>query len=81
MRRFQASSFFDFFGDIPMQRQVKHRQRSHCDSNGLIVCAHVVQGASNPVVLPDKREFPAVLVGIDDIHDVAKLKITGSICP
>ena len=33
------------------------------------------------VVLPDKREFPAVLVGIDDVHDVAKLKITGSNLP
>lgn len=84
VRRFPSFSFFDFFGDIPMQRQVESIGSGVIyDSSGLIVTnAHVVQGASEiTVVLPDKREFPAVLVGIDDVHDVAKLKITGSNLP
>ncbi|HOU72056.1 MAG TPA: trypsin-like peptidase domain-containing protein, partial [Candidatus Syntrophosphaera sp.] len=74
VRRFPSFSFFDFFGDIPMQRQVESIGSGVIyDSSGLIVTnAHVVQGASEiTVVLPDKREFPAVLVGIDDVHDVA----------
>jgi serine protease Do len=42
----------------------------------------VVQSATEiTVVLPDKREFSATLVGIDDTHDIAKLKINGSNLP
>jgi len=84
VRRFSGFSFFDFFGDIPMQRQVESIGSGVIyDPQGLIVTnAHVVQGASEiTVVLPDKREFPAVLVGIDDVHDIAKLRITGSNLP
>jgi serine protease Do len=41
-----------------------------------------VSGATQiKVVLPDKREFDAELIGIDEIHDIAKLKIRGNNLP
>ena len=53
------------------------------DPSGFIVTnAHVVTGAREiTVVLPDKGEFDARLVGIDEQHDIAKLKIEGSNLP
>jgi serine protease Do len=77
-------SLFDFFGDIPMQRKVASIGSGVIyDKEGLIITnAHVVEGATEiTVVLPDKREFPATLLGIDQTHDIAKLKITGTNLP
>ena len=31
--------------------------------------------------MPDKREYEGVIAGIDEIHDVAKLKINGNNLP
>jgi serine protease Do len=76
--------FFDFFDGAPMQRQVQSIGSGVIyDAEGYIITnAHVVSGASQiKVVLPDKREFDAGIIGIDQIHDIAKLKITGHNLP
>lgn len=84
LSRRSGFSFFDFFGDMPTQRQVESIGSGIIyDPSGLIITnAHVVKGASEiTIVLPDKREFSASVVGIDDTHDIAKLRITGSNLP
>lgn len=76
--------FFDFFGSVPMQRQVQGIGSGVIyDSAGYIITnAHVVSGATQiKVVLPDKREFDAAIMGMDSIHDIAKLKISGNKLP
>lgn len=76
--------FFDFFGSIPMQRQVQSIGTGVIyDPQGYIITnAHVVSGATDiKVVLPDKREFDARIVGVDSSHDIAKLKIEGARLP
>ncbi|MBW6513975.1 MAG: trypsin-like peptidase domain-containing protein [Candidatus Syntrophosphaera sp.] len=81
---YRGFGFFDFFGNIPMQRRVVSIGSGVIyDPSGLIVTnAHVVTGASEiTIVLPDKREFDAVLIGIDETHDIAKLKIVGTNLP
>ncbi len=76
--------FFDFFGSIPLLRQVESIGSGVIyDPKGYIVTnAHVVSGATQiKVILPDKREFSGTVAGIDEIHDVAKIKITGNNLP
>ncbi len=74
--------FFDFFG--PMQRQVQSIGSGVIyDPEGYIITnAHVVEGATEiKVVLPDQREFYAEFIGLDSVHDVAKLRIRGNNLP
>jgi len=76
--------FGDFFGGIPMQRQVQSIGSGVIfDKDGhLITNAHVVSGATQiKVVLTDAREFDAKLIGIDETSDVAVLKISGRDIP
>jgi serine protease Do len=76
--------FFDFFGFGPMQRQVQSIGSGVIyDPKGFIVTnAHVVEGATQiKVVLPDKREFDARIIGANVERDIAKLKIEGSNLP
>jgi len=76
--------FFDFFGSIPMKRQVQSIGTGVIyDPQGYIITnAHVVSGATDiKVVLPDKREFDARIVGADESRDIAKLKIDGARLP
>ncbi|MCB5228457.1 MAG: trypsin-like peptidase domain-containing protein [Candidatus Cloacimonetes bacterium] len=81
IRRPFGIPFFDFFDFAPMQRQVQSIGTGIIyDPKGYIITnAHVVEGATQiKVVLPDKREFDATVLGVDDKHDIAKLKINGS---
>lgn len=74
--------FFDFFG--PIQRQVQSIGSGVIyDPQGYIITnAHVVNGATEiKVVLPDQREFAAELIGIDAVHDIAKLRIKSNQLP
>jgi len=74
--------FFDFFG--PMRRQVQSIGSGIIyDPDGYVITnAHVVQGATDiKIVLPDQREFDAELIGIDNVHDIAKLRIRGNSLP
>jgi serine protease Do len=76
--------FGDFFGGMPMQRQVQGIGSGVIfDTEGHIITnSHVVQGATQiKVVLPDAREFDAQLLGIDPTGDVAVLKISGKNLP
>lgn len=76
--------FFGFF-DMPMQRQVQSFGSGviyDSAKGNIITNAHVVKGATQiKVVLPDKSEFDAEIVGIDDLHDIAKLRIKGNQLP
>lgn len=84
MRGYRGFGFFDFFGNMPMERKVASIGSGLIyDPAGYIVTnAHVVTGAQEiTIVLPDKREFDAKLLGIDEQHDIAKLKIEGSNLP
>ena len=76
--------FFGFF-DMPMQRQVQSFGSGVIYDSGkgyIITNAHVVKGATQiKVVLPDKSEFDATIVGLDDLHDIAKLQIKGNKLP
>jgi serine protease Do len=74
--------FFDFFG--PVRRQVQSIGSGVIyDPEGYIITnAHVVDKATAiKIVLPDQREFDAELIGIDDVHDIAKLRIRGNRLP
>lgn len=76
--------FSDFFGGVPMQRQVQSLGSGVIyDKDGYIITnAHVVSGATQiTVVLPDTREFDAKLLGIDESSDIAILKINGDKLP
>lgn len=79
-----GSPFFDFFDLQPLQRQVQGIGTGVIyDSAGFIITnAHVVKGATQiKAILPDKREFDAEIVSLNDKLDVAKLKINGSNLP
>ncbi len=76
--------FFDFFDFIPRQREVQSIGSGviYSPDGFLITNAHVVQGATQiKVILPDKREFDAVIVRMDNPNDIAILKISGNNIP
>ncbi|MCB5267643.1 MAG: trypsin-like peptidase domain-containing protein [Candidatus Cloacimonetes bacterium] len=76
--------FFDFFDVAPQRQEIKSIGSGVIyDPEGYVITnAHVVSGASEiKVVLPDKREYIAELIGIDEMHDIAKLKIQGNNLP
>jgi serine protease Do len=76
--------FFDFFDFAPRRQEIQSIGSGVIyDPEGYIITnAHVVRNASEiKVVLPDKREFIAELMGIDEVHDVAQLRIRGNNLP
>lgn len=76
--------FFDFFDYTPRRQEIQSIGSGVIyDPEGYIITnAHVVNRASEiKVVLPDKREFIAELIGIDAMHDIAKLRIRGNQLP
>lgn len=76
--------FFDFFEFAPRRQEIQSIGSGVIyDPAGYIITnAHVVQNASEiKVVLPDNREFIAELIGIDEVHDIAKLRIRGNSLP
>jgi serine protease Do len=76
--------FGDFFGGMPMQRQVQGIGSGVIiDADGYIITNnHVVNGATQiKVVLPDAREFDAQIIGTDPTADVAVIKISGKNLP
>lgn len=77
------SFFFDFF-----PRQYRQKVKSIgsgviIDKDGYIITnAHVVKNATEiKVILPDSREFEGKIIGIDDLNDIAVLKIDGKSLP
>ncbi len=78
----QFRDLFQQFGQRPPQQQVPRRALSAgsgfiIDKAGYVVTNNHVVDASKKitVILPDKREFVAKLVGTDPVTDVALLKI------
>ncbi len=72
--------FFGFF-DIPYRQDVQSIGTGVIiDERGYIITnAHVVEGATKiTVILNDGRDMDAELIGIDNIHDVAVVKISGN---
>lgn len=76
--------FRDFFGDrlgeIPQQKQVRGQGSGFItDKNGTILTnAHVVSQADKvTVLLKDGRKFQGVVKGIDEVTDLAVVKIEG----
>lgn len=70
--------FFNFFDFAPLRREVQSIGSGVVfDENGHVITnAHVVKGATQiKIVLPDRREFDASLVGMDDNRDIAVLKM------
>ncbi len=87
--RIVRDPFFDFFGGGgPLLREPDRQAQSVgsgviVNADGVIVTNnHVVEGADTLLVtLSDKRRFPAKLVGVDPMTDVAVLKIQGQNLP
>jgi len=84
-RYYGSNNIFDyFFGDGGSQQQMPIRQGAGSgviiSANGFIVTNnHVIDEADEiNVVLNDKREFKAKLIGIDPSTDIALLKIEAS---
>jgi len=77
--------FFDFFDFFDFgQREVQSIGSGviYSPEGYLITNAHVVQGATQiKVILPDKREFEADIVLMDNPSDLAILKISGNNIP
>ncbi|PID29966.1 MAG: hypothetical protein CSB55_00595 [Candidatus Cloacimonadota bacterium] len=72
-----SNPFFGFF-DIPYKRNVQSIGSGviFTEDGYIITNSHVVKGATKIVViLADSRQFGAKLIGIDDLHDVAIIKI------
>ena len=93
----QMDPFRQFFGDqfggqfnVPNTPNVPDEQRSEGLGSGVIVSPegyiltnnHVVDGATDvQVVLPDRREFKARVIGRDDKTDIAVVKIDAGNLP
>jgi serine protease Do len=74
---------FGFF-DVPYRRDVQAIGSGviFSEDGYILTNAHVVEGATViKVTLPDGREFNGQVIGIDSVHDVAVLKITGAKLP
>ncbi|MFV0553698.1 MAG: Do family serine endopeptidase [Mangrovibacterium sp.] len=83
-----SNPFYEwFYGNRGYRQQPRTREGS---GSGVIISSdgyiatnnHVIDGANNiKVVLQDKREFKATLVGTDPTTDIALLKIEGDTFP
>ena len=82
-RRFFGEEFFRQF-EIPRERRVQSLGSGVIvDPSGYIITNnHVVEGATEiKVILDDKREFRAKIIGRDPKSDVAVIKISGKDLP
>jgi|SRR5690554_281968 len=76
--------FFGFFDQRPYRREVQSIGTGIIyNSDGYIVTnAHVVEGATQiKVILEDKRQFEAEIMGVDSVLDIAVLKINADNLP
>jgi S1-C subfamily serine protease len=86
---FQDPSFRRFFGDdffsqIPQERRLRGQGSGFIiDANGIILTnAHVVDGADKVTVyIKDGRTFEGKVQGVDEVTDLAVVKINGKDLP
>ncbi|MEO0078562.1 MAG: trypsin-like peptidase domain-containing protein [candidate division WOR-3 bacterium] len=85
---FGFGGFDDFFRDFFPRRSFRQEIKSMgsgviiSSSGDVITNAHVVQNATRiKVTLPDNREFEAEIEGLDEMRDLALLKVNGSGLP
>jgi serine protease Do len=76
--------FFNFFDIVPYEKQIPGLGSGVIFSeDGYIISnAHVVEGATEiTIILTDGRQFDGKVIGIDNVHDIAILKIDGKNLP
>ncbi len=85
---FGFGGFDDFFRDFFPRRSFRQEIKSMgsgviiASGGDVITNAHVVQNATRiKVTLPDNREFEAEIEGIDEMRDLALLKVSGADLP
>ena len=85
VQRVQASPFDFFFGGSQGQQQVQSGIGSGfiVREDGVIITnAHVVSGATKmSVALPDGTTYPGKVIGIDELNDLAVLKVDAKKLP
>jgi len=78
----RRSFFFGFYDEVPYNIQGIGSGVIFSEDGFILTNAHVVEGATEiKVILTDKRQFDADVIGIDTSHDVAVIKIEGKDLP
>ncbi len=76
--------FFGFFDYRPYRREVQSIGSGiiYCSDGYVITNSHVVEGATQiKIILEDKRQFEAEIIGQDSVLDIAVLKIDAQDLP
>ncbi|MDY6916019.1 MAG: trypsin-like peptidase domain-containing protein [Candidatus Cloacimonadota bacterium] len=80
--RRRLSFFFGFYDEIPQNIKSLGSGILFSKEGYILTNAHVVDGATEiKTILSDNRQFDAELIGTDNLHDIAVLKIEGEDLP
>ncbi|NQV17626.1 MAG: trypsin-like peptidase domain-containing protein [Armatimonadetes bacterium] len=80
--RRRLSHFFGFYDNIPYDIESIGSGVIFNKDGYIITNAHVVEGATEiKIILTDGRQIEGKLVGIDSVHDIAVVKISGKELP
>ncbi len=82
VRRRIFNPFFGFFDETPYQVRSIGSGVIFSDDGYIMTNAHVVEDATEiKILLEDERQFEAELIGYDNVHDLAILKISSDELP
>jgi serine protease Do len=82
VRRRIFNPFFGFFDETPYQVRSIGSGMIFSDDGYIMTNAHVVEDATEiKILLEDERQFEAELIGYDNVHDLAILKISSDELP
>jgi len=80
--RRRLSHFFGFYDNIPYDIESIGSGVIFNKDGYIITNAHVVEGATEiKIILTDGRQLEGKLIGIDSVHDIAVVKISGKELP
>ena len=80
--RRRLSHFFGFYDNIPYNIESIGSGVIFNKNGYIITNAHVVEGATEiKIILTDGRQLEGKLIGIDNVHDIAVVKILGNELP
>ncbi len=80
--RRRLSLFFNFYDEIPYNVKGIGSGVIFNENGYIITNAHVVEGATEiKIILTDNRQFDGEIIGLDEVHDIAILKIEGENIP